>query len=90
MKGDARCLSIAAASILAKVTRDRIMQAEAPNYPGYDFELNKGYPCPRHKAALRGYGPCAIHRRSWVFMDNLPWTGIPRVFPAGLQQVLFE
>jgi ribonuclease HII len=90
VKGDARCLSIAAASILAKVTRDRIMQAEAPNYPGYDFELNKGYPCPRHKAALRGYGPCAIHRRSWVFMDNLPWTGIPRVFPAGLQQVLFE
>ena len=52
--------------------------------------MNKGYPCPRHKAALRGYGPCAIHRRSWVFMDNLPWTGIRRVFPAGLQQVLFE
>ena len=89
MKGDARCLSIAAASILAKVTRDRIMRAEADNYPGYDFELNKGYPCPRHKAALRGYGPSAIHRRSWVFMDNLPWTGIPRVFPAGMQEVLF-
>jgi ribonuclease HII len=89
VKGDARCLSIAASSILAKVTRDRMMQAEADNYPGYDFDLNKGYPCPRHKAALRGYGPCAIHRRSWVFMDNLPWTGVPRVFPAGLQEVLF-
>ena len=56
----------------------------------YDFDLNKGYPCPRHKAALRGYGPTAIHRRSWVFMDNLPWTGIPRVFPAGMQEVLFS
>src|SRR5689334_22159648 len=53
VKGDARCLSIAAASILAKVTRDRIMRAEAEHYPGYDFELNKGYPCPRHKIALR-------------------------------------
>ena len=90
VKGDARCLSIAAASILAKVTRDRIMRAEADNYPGYDFELNKGYPCPRHKIALRGYGPSAIHRRSWVFMDGLPWTGIRRTFPAGLQEVLFE
>src|SRR5687768_11654793 len=48
IKGDARCLSIAAASILAKVSRDRIMRAEAPNYPGYDFERNKGYPCPWH------------------------------------------
>jgi ribonuclease HII len=90
VKGDARCLSIAAASILAKVTRDRIMRAEAPNYPGYDFEFNKGYPCPRHKAALAGMGPTAIHRRSWVFMDHLPWTGIHRVFPAGMQEVLFD
>jgi ribonuclease HII len=90
VKGDARCLSIAAASILAKVTRDRIMRGESQHYPGYDFDLNKGYPCPRHKAALRGYGPCAIHRRSWVFMDNLPWTGVRRVFPAGMQQVLFD
>ncbi|HEY2430495.1 MAG TPA: ribonuclease HII, partial [Acidimicrobiales bacterium] len=88
VKGDATCLSIAAASILAKVTRDRLMRGEAVHYPVYDFEYNKGYPCPRHKAALRGYGPCAIHRRSWVFMDNLPWTGIPRVYPAGMQQVL--
>ena len=83
VKGDATCLSISAASILAKVTRDRIMRAEAPNYPGYDFELNKGYPCPRHKAAIQGMGPTAIHRRSWVFMDKMPWTGIPRVRPAG-------
>ncbi len=73
VRGDALCLSIAAASILAKVTRDRYMRAEAANYPGYDFELNKGYPCPRHKMALQAYGPSAIHRRSWVFMDALPW-----------------
>ncbi len=74
IKGDARCLSIAAASVLAKVTRDRIMREEAPNFPGYDFDLNKGYPCPRHKMALKAWGPTSIHRRTWVFMDHLPWS----------------
>jgi ribonuclease HII len=78
VKGDARCLSIAAASILAKVTRDRIMRAAAPDHPGYDFERNKGYPCPRHQLALQGYGPTAIHRRSWAFMDAVPWQGARR------------
>jgi ribonuclease HII len=73
VKGDATCLSIAAASILAKVSRDRAMRAEADCYPGYDFDRNKGYPCPRHKLALKGYGPTAIHRRTWAFMDGLPW-----------------
>ncbi len=73
VKGDATCLSIAAASILAKVTRDRLMRAEAPHFPAYDFELNKGYPCPRHKMALKAWGPTTIHRRTWVFMENLPW-----------------
>ncbi|HEX4867721.1 MAG TPA: ribonuclease HII [Acidimicrobiales bacterium] len=81
VKGDARCLSIAAASILAKVTRDRIMRAEAEHHPYWAFELNKGYPCPRHKIALQGMGPSAIHRRSWVFMDHLPWGGVPRFVP---------
>jgi len=88
VKGDARCLTIAAASILAKVTRDRIMRAEAEHYPGYDFELNKGYPCPRHKLALAAMGPTAIHRRSWVFMDHLPWDGLPRYRRPGLQLAL--
>jgi ribonuclease HII len=78
VKGDASCLSIATASILAKVTRDRIMRAEAPHFPAYDFDLNKGYPCPRHKAALAAWGPTSIHRRAWVFMDNLPWGGVQR------------
>lgn len=73
IKGDARCLSIAAASVLAKVTRDRRMRQAAEHYPLYNFENNKGYPCPRQKAALRAYGPSAIHRRRWVFMDALPW-----------------
>ena len=83
VKGDARCLSIAAASILAKVTRDRIMRDWADMYPGYCFEDNKGYPCPRHRTALQGYGPSAIHRRSWVFMDGLAWIGAKRLPPFG-------
>jgi ribonuclease HII len=73
IKGDAACLSIAAASILAKVSRDRMMRAESEAFPGYDFDANKGYPCPRHKMALQAYGPTSIHRRSWVFMEHLPW-----------------
>jgi ribonuclease HII len=74
VKGDATCLSIATASVLAKVTRDRFMRGEAPNFPVYDFDSNKGYPCPRHKMALQAFGPSAIHRRTWVFMDHLPWN----------------
>jgi ribonuclease HII len=74
VRGDATCLSISAASILAKVTRDRLMRQEAPNFPAYDFDCNKGYPCPRHKMALQAFGPTSIHRRTWVFMDHLPWT----------------
>jgi ribonuclease HII len=90
VKADRYCLSVAAASILAKVTRDRIMRAEAANYPPYDFEFNKGYPCPRHRAALKGYGPSAIHRRRWVFMEGIPWTGIPRLYPPDPQLSLFD
>jgi len=88
VKGDATCLSIAAASILAKVTRDRLMREEAPSFPGYDFEFNKGYPCPRHKAALQMLGPSSIHRRTWVFMDHLSWTGVPRQLPVTMQAEL--
>jgi ribonuclease HII len=77
IKGDATCLTIATASILAKVTRDRLMRDEAPNFPMYDFEYNKGYPCPRHKTALQAWGPSAIHRRTWVFMQRLLWGRTP-------------
>jgi ribonuclease HII len=90
VKGDAKCLSIAAASIVAKVTRDRVMRGEADHFPGYDFDSNKGYPCPKHRMALAGMGPTSIHRRSWVFMESMPWTGIPRVRPPDPQQTLFD
>jgi ribonuclease HII len=75
--GDARCVSVAAASVLAKVVRDRIMRDEADHFPAYAFERNKGYPSLVHQTALRGYGPSAIHRRSWAFMGELPWRGHP-------------
>lgn len=78
VRGDQTSLSIAAASILAKVTRDRMMRGVADEHPGYNFEGNKGYPCPTHKAHLQAMGPSAIHRRSWVFMDHLVWTGLRR------------
>jgi ribonuclease HII len=79
VKADLHCLSVAAASILAKVTRDRIMREQAEHYPPWSFDTNKGYPCPVHKAALQAYGPSAIHRRTWVFMDHyVPWSGVPR------------
>lgn len=90
IRGDARSLSIAAASILAKVTRDRIMRAEAEHFPAYAFETNKGYPGPIHKAALHAIGPSTIHRRSWVFMDNLAWTGVRRYQRPDPQQRLFD
>ncbi len=75
--GDARCVSVAAASVLAKVVRDRIMREEADHFPAYAFDRNKGYPSLVHQTALRGYGPSAIHRRSWAFMEELPWRGNP-------------
>jgi ribonuclease HII len=63
--GDACCASIAAASVLAKVTRDRLMLAYAQEYPAYGFDRHKGYPTPEHYARLGTYGPCAIHRLSF-------------------------
>jgi ribonuclease HII len=65
VKGDAKCLSIAAASIIAKVTRDRIMMESARDYPGYGFERHKGYGTPEHQAAIDKLGVSALHRRSF-------------------------
>ena len=65
VKGDAKSLSIGAASILAKVTRDRIMNDYAKIYPEYGFEKHKGYPTKQHKEALKIYGVTPIHRRSF-------------------------
>ena len=77
---DADSLSVAAASVLAKVTRDREMRALAQHHPGYSFQTNKGYPCHLHRAGLGWFGPSVEHRRSWAFMDSaVPWTGSPRL-----------
>ena len=66
VKGDAKCVSIAAASVLAKVTRDRYMRALAEKYPGYGFERHKGYGTKAHYAAIRALGPCPEHRPSFL------------------------
>jgi len=63
--GDAKCRSIAAASIIAKVTRDRIMASHAETFPGYGWEQNRGYPTPDHRRALRELGATPLHRRSF-------------------------
>lgn len=65
VKGDSLSYSIAAASIIAKVTRDRLMVAMARQHPEYGFEIHKGYPTPAHLAALKQHGPCPHHRRSF-------------------------
>lgn len=66
IKGDSRCLQIAAASIVAKVTRDRLMVDADARFPGYGFAQHKGYPTRAHKDALARLGPTPIHRRSFA------------------------
>lgn len=63
--GDSRCLSVMAASIVAKVTRDGMMEEFDREYPGYRFGVHKGYPTKEHLAAIRRLGPCPIHRRTF-------------------------
>ena len=70
IKADMTCSSVAAASVLAKVTRDAHMIRIAPEHPAYSWELNKGYAAPEHQEALRSLGPCAHHRRSWNITGN--------------------
>ncbi|MBO4784245.1 MAG: ribonuclease HII [Lachnospiraceae bacterium] len=66
IKGDAKSISIGAASIVAKVTRDRMMTEFDEKYPGYEFAKNKGYGTAAHIEGLKKYGPCEIHRRSFI------------------------
>lgn len=66
IKGDAKCYTIAAASIIAKVTRDRIMREWDKVYPEYGFAAHKGYGTAKHIAAIKEYGPCPIHRRTFI------------------------
>ena len=69
--GDAKCRSIAAASIIAKVTRDRMMVQYAEAHPGYGWEHNRGYPTPDHRRALRELGPTPLHRRSFGLVRQM-------------------
>ncbi len=71
VKGDSLSYSIAAASIIAKVTRDRFMIALGRQYPEYGFEIHKGYPTPAHLVALKAHGPCPHHRRSFAPVAQL-------------------
>jgi len=71
IKGDGLSLSIAAASILAKVTRDRIMADLDRQYPGYGFSRHKGYPTKAHKAAILAHGPCPVHRKSFKGVKDI-------------------
>jgi len=87
VKGDASSLSIAAASVVAKVTRDRILRAADIDFPGYGFADSKGYPSPVHRAALANRGATTYHRRSWSFMEGLPPVGEPRRDPPGTKRL---
>ncbi|HOS74152.1 MAG TPA: ribonuclease HII [Candidatus Paceibacterota bacterium] len=86
VKGDARSYSIAGASVLAKVTRDRLMREWDRRYPGYGFAEHKGYGTPQHLAAIQILGPCPIHRRSFAPFRSgemeLPLT-LPPETPPG-------
>jgi ribonuclease HII len=73
VRGDSSSKAIASASVLAKVTRDRIMACESEHYPWYGFERNRGYPAPLHKMALASWGCTPFHRMSWAFVEGLPW-----------------
>ena len=85
IKGDARSISIAAASIVAKVTRDRLMLRYHDDFPRYGFDRHKGYPTKSHKTAIAVHGPCRIHRRSFrgvlEHLDSQP-PGDTRKEPA--------
>jgi ribonuclease HII len=70
IKGDARCLSIAAASILAKVSRDNAMRELDEIYPDYGFAIHKGYGTGRHRAALELNGPCSVHRLTFSLLPT--------------------
>lgn len=72
VKGDARSYSIAAASVLAKVTRDRMMLEFHGQFPAYGFAEHKGYGTPQHLAAIAAHGPCPIHRRSFAPLKPVP------------------
>ncbi|MFI9274772.1 ribonuclease HII [Kitasatospora sp. NPDC052896] len=89
IKGDQSCVCVAAASVLAKVHRDGLMAALAPEHPAFGFDDNAGYPSPVHRAALEEFGPTEHHRLSWAYLDALPrWRHLKRsrVVPVEVDQ----
>ncbi|MFI0355615.1 ribonuclease HII [Actinomadura sp. 9N407] len=72
IKADQRSVTVAAASVLAKVHRDRLMAGLDGEFPGYGFAGSAGYPSPVHQAALQEHGPTPYHRMSWSYLDDLP------------------
>ena len=77
VKGDATYACIAAASILAKTERDRLMKQLAEQYPQYGWEKNKGYPSPAHRAAIAAWGPSPLHRRTFRLLDDQTRLAFP-------------
>ena len=91
--GDAKCRSIAAASIIAKVTRDRMMVEYSEAHPGYGWEHNRGYPTPDHRRALRELGPTPLHRKSFgLVREVLAARAQPELFaePSATVQIAAE
>lgn len=92
-KADLRCTSVAAASIIAKVTRDALMVAESQRFDGFEFGANKGYPAPPHQQALRDRGPTELHRHSWQPVRDVlgrgPYPRRPYIEPAAPDPTLF-
>lgn len=86
VKGDQVCTSVAAASIVAKVTRDAIMVRADRRYPGYGFANNKGYRAPEHLSALRRLGPCEIHRRCFAPVADAAGVRVTDLGPAGTHE----
>lgn len=79
VRADRRSVSVAAASVLAKVRRDALMAGLDPEFPGYGFGDSAGYPSPAHQQALRERGPTPHHRLSWSYLDDLPrWRHLKR------------
>jgi ribonuclease HII len=76
VKADLACASVAAASVIAKVARDRLMVELSASYPAYGWHQNKGYAAPEHRAALLERGPCAEHRRSWHLLVSEEPAGL--------------
>jgi ribonuclease HII len=90
IKGDAKSLSIAAASVVAKFTRDKLMGELDGKYPGYGFAKHKGYSVPEHWEALKKLGPCAIHRRSFAPVRAALPPGDPGALPEQAELELFD